>query len=108
MKYHITKERLDDVITRYLDSNWYPDYGWDSPKDYKEDWDKWKELLFHVNDDLIFTLDVIDNKVTLTLIPKFYDLMNDLFQDKWLNVFIKWFKKNTGLKFDTVYFYDKR
>lgn len=112
MKYSITQSRLSEVITQYLDSNWYPDYGWDSHEDYRRVWERWHEVEFTVNDEPSYVILLEKHTITdepgdkvLLLFPVFYDKMNDLFNENWENVFAEWFKTNTGLNFDKIDYY---
>lgn len=112
MKYSITQSRFAEVITQYLDSNWYPDYGWVSHEDYKRVWETWNEVEFTVNDEPSYILQLEKHNITdepgdkvLLLFPIFYDKMNDLFNDKWEDIFADWFKTNTGLNFDEISYY---
>jgi hypothetical protein len=112
MTYTIPQERLNNIIIQYLNSNWYPDYGWDSHEDYRIVWEKWNELEFTVNDEITFSLflekiigyNAKHHKI-LMVFPNFYEKMNDLFGKNWVEVFSKWFKDNTGLNFDEIIYY---
>ena len=50
MKYLIKESQIDDIIRKYLDYNYIPDWGWLEPEDYKEEFEKWGELYFEIND----------------------------------------------------------
>ena len=44
MKYLISESKIESVIRKYLDDNYYPDYGWLEPEQYKEEFERCRNL----------------------------------------------------------------
>ena len=53
MKVVITENRLEKLVTDYLDDLYYPDYGWNENTrhgSYQEDVDRYGDVVFFIND----------------------------------------------------------
>ena len=104
MKIIITESQIDLIINDYLNSNYYPDYGWASHEHYKKDVAKWGYYDFYVNDWAAYTYFGDKNKqyninpYSLVFEPRTQRALDLLFGDMWVPIFVKWFEENTGLK----------
>ena len=101
MKVTINKSKIDSIILKYLDDNYYPDYNWgpELHKFYREDVKRHGSYDFLINDSLAYSywdLDQNSNKL-LEVMPWVYEKLDGLFGDYWEPIFIKWFEKNSGL-----------
>ena len=92
MKYIISESKIESVIREYLDDNYYPDYGWLEPEVYKEEFEKWDEIYFEVNDHARYKY--VSGKLTVGQSPD----LDGYFGELWRPAFIKWFEEHTGLK----------
>ena len=104
----VGRDGLNEYIYKYLDENCYPDYGWQSPEDYKEEVERFGETTFNVNDRLTFDYTKYENDYKkLDIYPWLYNEIEELFSiddddDDWVKLSGNWFEKNTGLKVDGV------
>ena len=104
----VGRDGLDEYIYKYLDENCCPDYGWQSPEDYKEEVERFGETTFNVNDRLTFDYTKYENDYKkLDIYPWLYNEIEELFSiddddDDWVKLIGNWFEKNTGLKVDGV------
>lgn len=104
----VGRDGLNEYIYKYLDENWYPDYGWNSLIDYQHEVDEYGSITFYVNDKLTFDYTKYENDYKkLDIYPILYNEMEELFSiddddDEWVKLIGKWFEKNTGLKVDGV------
>ena len=104
----VGRDGLAEYIYKYLDENWYPDYGWQSLIDYQHEVDEYGSVTFYVNDNLTFDYTKYENDYKkLDIHPILYDEMEGLFSiddddDEWVKLIGNWFEKNTGLKVDGV------
>ena len=92
MKYLISESKIESVIRKYLDDNYIPDWGWLEPEQYKEEFERWGELYFEINDHTRYTY--LDGKLTVGESPD----LDGYFGDVWRPVFPQWFEDNTGLE----------
>jgi hypothetical protein len=119
MKILITEDRVNQIIRKYLDDNYYPDYGWNENTrhgSYQEDVDRYGDLVFFINDidsyiyygcnanagpeDEFFAGygHLHNYKCPLLLIyPKVGGELTSLFGNRWLPVFKEWFEEKSGL-----------
>lgn len=95
MKIIISENRVNQVIRKYLDETFYPDYGWDNPDFYQKDVKQYGSYEFQINDETAY---VYYNTKTLEIYPWLDEKLTSLFGDKWLPVFKEWFEENSGLK----------
>lgn len=121
MIYIITEkqnERFQDLILSYLDSNFTPYVGWDTPEGYMKELDtSGDELFFHTvesegfgeDDHMWYSLHSNPNATVpkevsplITLPSSKYDSLDNFFGDFWKPVFKKWFENNTGLPLKTI------
>jgi hypothetical protein len=92
MKYLIKESQIDTIIRNYLDNNYYPDYGWLEPEDYKEEFENWDEIYFEVNDHARYKY--VSGKLTVGIAPD----LDGYFGDIWKEIFRTWFEEHTGLR----------
>jgi hypothetical protein len=120
MKIIISENRVNQIIRKYLDETFYPDYGWNENTrhgSYQEDVDRYGDLVFFINDldsyiyygcnanagpeDEFFAGygHLHNYKCPLLLVyPSVGEKLTSLFGDKWLPVFKEWFEENSGLE----------
>jgi len=120
MKIIISENRVNQIIRKYLDDTYYPDYGWNENTrhgSYQEDVDRYGDLVFFINDldsyiyygcnanagpeDEFFAGygHLHNYKCPLLLVyPSVGEKLTSLFGDKWLPVFKEWFEENSGLE----------
>jgi hypothetical protein len=120
MKIIISENRVNQIIRKYLDDTFYPDYGWNENTrhgSYQEDVDRYGDLVFFINDldsyiyygcnanagpeDEFFAGygHLHNYKCPLLLVyPSVGEKLTSLFGDKWLPVFKEWFEENSGLE----------
>jgi hypothetical protein len=119
MKYIITESKLESAIIRYLNDNYYPDYGWSDS--YQGDVDKWGDLVFFINDidsyiyygcnanggpeDKFFAGYGHLNHYKcplLSIYPRVGQQLSNYFGDMWKPIFKKWFEEKTGLTVNQI------
>jgi len=96
MKYLINESKLGSVIQKYLDDNYYPDYGWLEPEQYKEEFERWDEIYFEVNDHARYKY--VSGKLTVGESPD----LDGYFGELWRPVFITWFENTFSLPVKTL------
>ena len=119
MKIIISENKVNQIIRKYLDETFYPDYGWNENTrhgSYQEDVDRYGDVVFFINDkdsyiyygcnanggpeDEFFAdyghLHNFECPL-LSIYPKVSQQLNDYFGDMWKPIFKKWFEENTGL-----------
>ena len=100
MKYIISESKIESAIRKYLDDNYYPDYGWSEHGYYKLEFDKYNGEYFNINDGTAYEIVKLrENHGNLLTVYKFEDL-DAYFGNKWEPIFIEWFEGHTGLKVD--------
>ena len=88
---------MDDLIIKFFDEDYYPDYGWEDASFYEKELESYDNYNFYINDDLAYTyFDDGSMEINKWLI----DDLNSRFGDRWISLFKRWFEMNTGL---TVY-----
>ena len=119
MKIIISENRVNQIIRKYLDETFYPDYGWNENTrhgSYQEDVDRYGDLVFFINDvdsyiyygcnanagpeDEFFAGygHLHNYKCPLLLIyPRVGQELTSLFGNKWKPVFKEWFEEKSGL-----------
>jgi hypothetical protein len=105
MKVLITEDRLEKVITDYLDDFYYPDYGWGPELHdfYREDIDLYGGYEFEVNDEVAYSYYDSGGYTKTLIISKWLTAkLTSLFAHMWEPVFIKWFEDNSGLKVESI------
>ena len=121
MKVVITENRLEKVVTDYLDDLFYPDYGWkgNSRSDigYQDEVDKWGDIVFFVDDQESYIYYGCNANAgpedeffagyghlhnykcpLLSVYPVVAKRLDSIFGDIWKPIFKKWFEDNTGLE----------
>lgn len=117
MKIIILENRVNQVIRKYLDDIYVPDYGWSYPDVYQNAVDKWGDIVFFIEDvdsyiyygcnanagpeDEFFAGygHLHNYECPLLLIyPRVGQELTSLFGNKWKSVFKEWFEENTGLE----------
>ena len=120
MKIIISENRVNQVIRKYLDETFYPDYGWNENTrhgSYQEDVDRYGDVVFFINDkdsyiyygwnangvpedELVDAYGHLYNYKCplLSVYPSVSEKLTSLFGDKWLPVFKEWFEENSGLE----------
>lgn len=97
MKIILKESQLDDLIIKFFDEDYYPDYGWEDVSFYEKELESYDNYNFYINDDLAYTyFDDGSMEINTWLI----DDLNSRFGDRWVSLFKRWFEMNTGL---TVY-----
>lgn len=97
MKIILKESQLDDLIIKFFDEDYYPDYGWEDASFYEKELESYDNYNFYINDDLAYTyFDDGSMEINKWLI----DDLNSRFGDRWVSLFKRWFEMNTGL---TVY-----
>ena len=97
MKIILKESQLDDLIIKFFDEDYYPDYGWEDASFYEKELESYDNYNFYINDDLAYTyFDDGSMEINKWLI----DDLNSRFGDRWISLFKRWFEMNTGL---TVY-----
>lgn len=116
MKVIISENRVNQIIRKYLDETFYPDYGWANPDVYQKDVKQYGDLVFFINDrdsyiyygcnagagpeDEFFAGYGHLNHYKcplLSIYPRVSEELTSLFGDKWKSVFKEWFEENTKL-----------
>lgn len=116
MKIIISENRVNQVIRKYLDETFYPDYGWDDEEYYRGELEINNEIDFYINDmDSYIYYGCNSGKKNdknfepsgkleyykcplLSIYPRVSEQLTSLFGDKWKSVFKEWFEENTGLE----------
>ena len=120
MKIIISENRVNQVIRKYLDETFYPDYGWNENTrhgSYQEDVDRYGDVVFFINDkdsyiyygcnanggpedEFFAPYGHLHNYKCplLSVYPSVSEKLTSLFGNKWLPVFKEWFEENTGLE----------
>jgi hypothetical protein len=120
MKVIISENKVNQVIRKYLDDTYYPDYGWNENTrhgSYQEDVDKYGDIVFFIDDQDSYIYYGCNANAgpedeyfagyghlhnykcpLLSVYPRVSEELTSLFGDKWLPVFKEWFEENTGLK----------
>lgn len=98
MKYIISESRLEDFIYEYLTSNYYPDYNWgpDSHNFFSKEVDLHGFYEFEIDGQRAYYYRG-DGMNKLYVSPWIGDKLDNLFGDRWNQIFIKWFEDNSGL-----------
>jgi len=117
----ITEGKFENLVVKYLDEMFYPDYGWNNS--YQEDVDKWGDIVFFIDDvdsyiyygcnansglgpeDKFFgSYGHLHNHKCplLSIYPRVSERLRDMFGNKWKPIFKKWFESNTGLKVEQI------
>jgi len=124
MKVLITENKFENLVIRYLDDMYYPDYGFyenDRTGTYQDYVDKFGDLCFFINDvesyfyygcnagngkeDKLFAPygSLFNYKCPLLSIsPPVSQRLREMFGNKWKPIFKKWFEHNTGLKVEEI------
>jgi len=123
MRIIISENRVNQVIRKYLDDVYYPDYGWyenDRAGTYQDDVDKFGDVFFYIDDVEAYVYygcnansknhkyfdshgHLGNYKCPLLLIfPSVSERLRELFGDKWKPIFKEWFESNTGLKVEQI------
>ena len=116
MKIIISENRVNQIIRKYLDEMFYPDYGWSYPDVYQRDVEQYGDVNFFINDvdsyiyygcnanagpeDEFFAGygHLHNYKCPLLLIyPRVGGELTSLFGDRWKPVFKEWFEEKSGL-----------
>ncbi len=116
MKVIISENRVNQIIRKYLDETFYPDYGWANPDVYQKDVKQYGDLVFFINDrdsyiyygcnagagpgDEFFAGYGHLNHYKcplLSIYPRVSEELTSLFGNKWKSVFKEWFEENTKL-----------
>jgi hypothetical protein len=120
MKILISENRVNQIIRKYLDDAFTPDYGWGNflrHGSYQEVVDRYGDIVFFLNnidsyiyygcnagagpEDKFFEGYGHLNHYKcplLSIYPRASETLTSLFGDRWLPVFKEWFEENTGLE----------
>jgi hypothetical protein len=112
MKYIISENRMDRVITSVFDKDLTPVGGWWSHSKIKRELRGFEEA-FPIYYDKDFYTDLADNDSTkfmnylkkdeiVELEDQLYYKYESMFEDLWKPVFLKWFNQHSGLPIDRV------
>ena len=116
MKIIISENRVNQIIRKYLDETFYPDYGWANPDVYQKDVKQYGDVNFFINDrdsyiyygcnanggpeDEFFAGYGHLNHYKcplLSIYPRVGQELTSLFGNKWKPVFKDWFEEKSGL-----------
>ena len=116
MKIIISENKVNQIIRKYLDETFYPDYGWANPDVYQKDIKQYGDVNFFINDrdsyiyygcnagagpeDEFFAGYGHLNQYKcplLSIYPRVSEELTSLFGNKWKSVFKEWFEENTKL-----------
>lgn len=101
------EDLLKKIIINYLDENYIPDFGWEASF-YKKEIETWGFIEYDVNDFteyLYWGKPSPRNKYgakTLQISSVISKDLNTRFPSIWVDAFVEWFEKNTGLEVETV------
>jgi len=101
---NLNEEDLNGFIYQYLTENYYPDYNWgpELHKFYREEIEKYGSYHFEIDDLIGYAYlgewDGYDNLYTLFINNWVINDLNNLFDDKWVPIFKRWFEDNSGLE----------
>jgi len=119
MKVIISENRVNQIIRKYLDETFTPDYGWGNNlrhDSYQEVVDRYGDVVFFINDAdsyIYFGCNANDygdeyfadyghlhnyECPLLSVYPHQSETLTSLFGNKWLPVFKEWFEENTKLE----------
>ena len=116
MKVLITENRLEKLVTDYLDDLYQPDYGWSYPDVYQVGVKHYGDLVFFINDQDSYVyygcnagnendrmFDAYGhlhhyNCPLLSVYPRVSERLDSVFGNIWKPIFKKWFEENTGLE----------
>jgi hypothetical protein len=120
MKILITEGKFENLVIRYLEENYLPDYDWLYKSTYQDDVDEYGERGFFTNDeesyyyygcnagegdDMKFaSYGILHNYKCplLSIHPRIGKKLTELFGSKWKPIFKEWFEYNTGLKVEQI------
>ena len=98
MKYLITESKLKDFIVQYVNRKFHPDHGWDTPKQYRWELEKYGYIDFLINDFIGYSLILSDDGIlVLEISESVYEQLEELFGDYWKKPFQEMVERNTGL-----------
>jgi hypothetical protein len=104
MDYEIKKDRLNDVVTKFLENNYTPD--WWGPEEFdffEHNADEYGIVEFHINNKILFYyFNGSFAKQVIETTPEMTNNLNKIFGKFWIDPFVKWFEKNTNLKVNKV------
>ena len=98
------EQELKTIIYQYLKENYYPDYNWGPELHdfYRQEIKQYGIYDFLINDDPAYSYlgewDGYDYLYTLSIGNRVRNELTELFGDKWIPVFKKWFEDNSGLE----------
>jgi hypothetical protein len=120
MKILISENKINQIIRKYLDQSFTPDYGWGNNTrhgSYREDVDRYGDIVFFLNDTDSYIYYGCNANAgpedeffagyghlhnyecpLLSVYPRKTETLTSLFGNKWLPVFKEWFEENTGLE----------
>lgn len=101
----ITENRLEKVVSDYLDDFYYPDYNWGPELHdfYRKDVKKYGGYDFNIKDEWAYSYSDIGGHTKTLIISKWLTKeLTSLFGDIWEPIFIKWFEDNSGLKVNEI------
>ena len=104
MDYEIKKDRLNDVVTKFLENNYTPDWWGSEEFDFFEhNVNEYGIVEFPKNNEILFYyFDATFNKQVIETTPEMTNHLNGIFGKFWIDPFVKWFEKNTNLKVKEV------
>jgi hypothetical protein len=101
---NLNEEDLNGFIYQYLTENYYPDYNW-GPElfdFYDEEVRVYGSYHFEIDDlegyAYLGEWDGYDNLYVLFICNWVINDLNNLFNDKWVPIFKRWFEDNSGLE----------
>ena len=120
MKIIISENRVNQIIRKYLDDAFTPDYGWGNNTrhgSYQDDVDRYGDIVFFLNDTDSYIYYGCNANAgpedeffagyghlhnyecpLLSVYPRASETLTSLFGNKWLPVFKEWFEENTKLE----------
>ena len=105
MKIIISENKVNQIVRKYLDDSFYPDYNWgpELHNFYSEDIDLYGGYEFEVNDEVAYSYYDSGGYTKTLIISKWLtEKLTTLFGNMWVPAFIEWFEDNSGLKVEAI------
>ena len=99
MKYLIPSDRAYTVIYNYLVDNYTPDYGWAETSFYKKEIERFGIYIFYINENEEVAKISKASLQQKSVGVDYYvdDHLTPIFGNLWQDVFVDWFRENSGL-----------
>jgi len=113
MNVKLPKERIINIITKYLDRDVEPDYSWGPELHdfYEEDVKRHGSFDFVINDKLSYSYlggsGQFECQYCLFIEDYLSNRLTNLFGNLWIPIFKEWFEINSGLKVTEMSVFNK-